>query len=145
MQEKGDSRVPGASWSCWPNIVSPKQFSVGESIMWCWCWITHFTMSSTVVSCTLTDCFSYVTLFLKFNSWTDLLALAIEPGSLKSTKGRIGFNVKATLRVVGKVTYLTDLRSSRFLLHPKKTVIIFHLAWGSCWSVDVYQVYVMCR
>lgn len=140
MQENSDSRVPGVSRSSWPNRVSPKRFSMGESTMWFWCWITYFTRSSTVVSCTLTECFSYITLFLKFNSRTDLLAFAIEPECLRrSTENRIGFKTKVALEVVGKVTYLTDLRTSRFLLQPKKTTVIFHLAWSSYQSMDIYR------
>lgn len=128
------------SWSSWPNKASPKRFSMGESTMWCWCWMTYFTMSSTVLSCTLTGCFSYITLFLKFNSWTDLLAFAIEPERLRrSTESRIGFRTKVALEVVGKVTYLTDLRTSRFLLQPKKTAATFRLAWRSCPSGDIYM------
>lgn len=94
----------------------------------------------TVLSCTLTDCFSYITLFLKFNSWTDLLAFAREPECpRRSTESRIGFKTKVALEVVGKVTYLIDLRTSRFLLQPKKTAFIFRLGWRSCQSMDIYE------
>lgn len=95
-------------------------------------------MFSIVVSCILIDCFFYVIFFLKFNFWIDLLVLVIEFGSLKFIKGRIGFNVKVILRVVGKVIYLIDLRFFRFLFYLKKIVIIFYLVWGSCRLVDVY-------
>lgn len=133
------------SRSCWPNTVSPQQFCMGESTLWCWYWITYFTVSSTVVICALPDCFSYITLLLKFNSWTDLLTFAVERESLRRTEGRIDFKMKAALQVVGKATYLTNSGTSRFLVPPKKTAVIFRLAWSSCQWMSIYQIHVITK
>lgn len=59
--------------------------------------------------------------------------------SERSTESRIGFKTKVALEVVGKVTDLTDLRTSKFSLQSKKTALIFHLLWSSCQSMGIYR------